>query len=231
MEKIRAANFSDAGRIKEIASRAGYVDYISRNVNTMLANGGMYLYEDKNVEGFLQARFRNICWISAIRVDPDYRRQGIAEKMIRHVEELGKAKGCKSYGALVTDDNTPSREMFRKLGYVEKEYYGTFLCEPSDLTEVKNWKIANEYLFLDWEIWEKNEAMKEIPGLKKFKDSNGNEYITSTEGFELIKLIKAPDYSEGENYITINKKILSENMIKEMKDVSTETFIFYQKII
>ena len=46
----------------------------------------MYVYEYGNVKGFAQAGFRKICWISAIRVDPEYRRHGVAEKLIRFRE-------------------------------------------------------------------------------------------------------------------------------------------------
>ena len=231
MELIRPATISDVEIIKDIASRAGYIDYISDNIERMLKDGGMYVYEDENVKGFAQAGFRKICWISAIRVDPEYRRHGVAEKLIRKIEEMGKERNCSAYGALVAEDNIASRSMFRKLGYVEIEQYISFMCEPLNLTEIHDFEIKEGNYLMDWEIWDKNELINNFSDLKVMKDSKGNEYIKSSDSYQMIKLVSKPDYSEGEAFLSINKKLLNDRIITEMKDIDSWTFIYYGKVI
>ena len=231
MELIRPATISDSEKIKDIASRAGYIDYISDNIERMLKDGGMYVYEYGNVKGFAQAGFRKICWISAIRVDPEYRRHGVAEKLIRKIEEEGKERKCRAYGALVAEDNIASRSMFRKLGYVEIEQYISFMCEPLNLTEIHDFDLRERNYLMDWEIWDKNEMIENFPDLKVMKDSKGNEYVKSSESYQMIKLVSKPDYSEGGAFLSINKRLLNDGIIKEMKDTDSWTFIYYGKDI
>lgn len=229
MELIRPANTSDRERIKDIASKAGYIDYISDNIDKMLNEGGLYVYEDGNVKGFLQAGFRNICWISAIRVDPEYRRHGVAEKLVRKIEEMGRERNCRSYGALVAEDNIPSRTMFRKLGYEEMNYYTTFMCEPLNMVQIGNYNLKEGNYFLDWEIFDRNELVNGFPDLRFMKDSKGNEYIENSGTYQMIKLVSNPDYSDGGSFLSIDKKLLNDDILNDMRDTSSWTFIYYVK--
>ncbi|MDW8031383.1 MAG: GNAT family N-acetyltransferase [Candidatus Bipolaricaulota bacterium] len=69
-------------------------------------------------------------WINRLAVDPRYRRQGLAQQLIKKAEEALTREGLIIVGALVEASNEPSLELFRKLGYEERRdivYFRKFL--------------------------------------------------------------------------------------------------------
>ncbi|MGB9713471.1 MAG: GNAT family N-acetyltransferase [Candidatus Bathyarchaeales archaeon] len=58
-------------------------------------------------------------WINRLAVDPDYRHRGIAKALIVEAEKTLRKRGIQIFCALIEEDNTESKELFRKCGYVE----------------------------------------------------------------------------------------------------------------
>ena len=58
-------------------------------------------------------------WINRLAVDPDYRRQGYAVRLIAASEALLCEQGIPVTAALVMSDNAASLALFQKAGYVE----------------------------------------------------------------------------------------------------------------
>jgi len=56
-------------------------------------------------------------WINRLAVHPDYRRRGIAKKLIEEAEKYLKKEGMKIICALIEDWNTASINLFQKSGY------------------------------------------------------------------------------------------------------------------
>ena len=56
-------------------------------------------------------------WINRLAVDPDYRRRGIAGRLIAEVEGKFNDLGIDIIAALIEDWNTASMETFERLGY------------------------------------------------------------------------------------------------------------------
>lgn len=56
-------------------------------------------------------------WINRLAVDPAYRRLGIAEQLISHVEEALEKHGAAIFAALIETPNKQSVGLFRKMGY------------------------------------------------------------------------------------------------------------------
>lgn len=56
-------------------------------------------------------------WINRLAVDPDYRRLGLATRLIRLCEEHFRGLGIDIWAALIEDWNTASLALFRHAGY------------------------------------------------------------------------------------------------------------------
>jgi ribosomal protein S18 acetylase RimI-like enzyme len=56
-------------------------------------------------------------WINRLAVDPDYRRQGVATRLIRLCEEHFRSQGIDIWAALIEDWNEASLALFRQTGY------------------------------------------------------------------------------------------------------------------
>jgi ribosomal protein S18 acetylase RimI-like enzyme len=73
-------------------------------------------------------------WINRLAVDPDFRRAGIADKLISEAENVLHKHGIRMFCALIDDDNKVSKQLFRKCGYKEHRDIVYFRKNPSDRT-------------------------------------------------------------------------------------------------
>jgi ribosomal protein S18 acetylase RimI-like enzyme len=60
-------------------------------------------------------------WLYTVAVNPDYQRQGIGSKLVRHAEKLLIAMGCLKINLQVRVSNAEVVEFYRKLGYLVEE--------------------------------------------------------------------------------------------------------------
>lgn len=56
-------------------------------------------------------------WVNRLAVLPDYRRRGIARRLVRAAERGLRARGMEIFAALIEGDNVASQGLFAKLGY------------------------------------------------------------------------------------------------------------------
>ena len=54
-----------------------------------------------------------------IFIDPEYHQQGLAEKMIRHLEALGRSEKMEVMTLRVVPKNKPAIKLYKKLGFEE----------------------------------------------------------------------------------------------------------------
>ena len=73
-------------------------------------------------------------WINRLAVDPDFRRMGVAEKLIAEAEKVLHKHGLRMFCALIDDDNKSSKQLFKKCGYKEHRDIVYFRKKPSDRT-------------------------------------------------------------------------------------------------
>ena len=63
-------------------------------------------------------------WINRLAVDPEYRRQGVASRLVTECERRLRRQGMEMFAALIDEGNRPSVALFRSLGYdVAKLHY------------------------------------------------------------------------------------------------------------
>ena len=62
-----------------------------------------------------------------VAVQTNYRRQGVAERLLRYVLDVGQQKGAQSANLEVRRDNLPARQLYEKFGFrevaVRRGYY------------------------------------------------------------------------------------------------------------
>ncbi|MDI6690886.1 MAG: GNAT family N-acetyltransferase [Candidatus Bathyarchaeota archaeon] len=58
-------------------------------------------------------------WINRLAVDPEFRFRGVAKALIVESEKILRKHGIRIVCALIEDYNTASKNLFKKLGYVE----------------------------------------------------------------------------------------------------------------
>ena len=56
-------------------------------------------------------------WINRVAVAPEYRRQGLAERLVRQVERHLRDMGIRITACLIEDWNKESMEFFERIGY------------------------------------------------------------------------------------------------------------------
>ncbi len=88
-------------------------------------------YKDTVLVGFValnnhqEEEYKDISWqydepclvVHRLQVDPIYRGQNIAYKLIQYAEHLAKDTGCKSIRLDTRCDNIPAIKLYEKLGY------------------------------------------------------------------------------------------------------------------
>ncbi|MCW8907409.1 MAG: GNAT family N-acetyltransferase [Sedimenticola sp.] len=68
-------------------------------------------------EGFSTFRCQPLLNIHDVVVVPEYRRQGVARKMLLEVERIARERGCCKLTLEVLEGNKPAREAYRDLGF------------------------------------------------------------------------------------------------------------------
>ncbi|MDQ4074188.1 MAG: GNAT family N-acetyltransferase [Thermoproteota archaeon] len=91
----------------------------------------------------------NSLWIEGIRVDRRYRNRGIASSLLHHVLQDGIQKGLEEACALVSFNNTPSRKLFEKHGFVAAGTFGYYNFNANKLMEIKGLDILNDPTSID----------------------------------------------------------------------------------
>lgn len=104
---------------------SGYFDYINVVGSKYLETGQVLVIERENIIGFLKIEELpdSSLWLSGIRVDPEFRRQGIADKLTEAAENITAIKGLHSVRMLIHSDNKASLRLAAKHSFRLEEVY------------------------------------------------------------------------------------------------------------
>ena len=93
-------------------------DYIQDVWDYWLSEGNLFLIEKQYPVGMCHAFFsKNQVWIEGIRIDSNFRRQGLASELVKYVESLAKEKQISFSFMLIDNENSLSLSMAKNLNY------------------------------------------------------------------------------------------------------------------
>lgn len=179
--RIRKATKSDWPRISEISKISGYNDYINHVGESYLDNGIVLVAEDKEIMGFCKADLLpdNSAWLGGLRVDPDYRRMGVAKKLTMNLIGETRKAGCKHARLLIEDGNVKSINLAEKVGFVRIKTYSFFEGGIDSNNYHQYEEHQKNYLNLGWEY----AFSEDFDALKygKFYRNDGNSFFRCEE--------------------------------------------------
>jgi len=117
--KIReATSFDRISVLKFCKDTFSWGDYIDKVWPSWLDEGNLFLFEKQSPLGICHAfYFQNQIWVEGIRIDPNFRRQKIASKLVTHAELIGKKTNALFSYMLIDTENKKSISMAHSLNY------------------------------------------------------------------------------------------------------------------
>jgi len=116
---IREANSSDKiSVLKFCKDTFSWGDYIDQVWDSWLSEGNLFLFEKQFQVGICHAFYsKDQTWIEGIRIDPHFRKQKIASKLVKYAESIGREKDTSFSFMLIDTENTSSLSMANSLDY------------------------------------------------------------------------------------------------------------------
>ncbi len=116
---IRDARASDKKHIVKFCQNTfSWGDYIPDVWDSWLSDGDLLVIEKKIPIGVCHGVFsKNQLWIEGIRINSDFRRQGLASNLIKRFESLASKKKISKVFMLIDTENYASLLMTQNLGY------------------------------------------------------------------------------------------------------------------
>jgi len=125
-------------------------DYISQVWDHWLNEGNLFVItRNQKPVALCHASMlkKNQVWIEGIRVKPEFRKKGLASKLIKNSESIGKKNSCKVSKMLIETNNKKSLSLAKKLNYIREKKLYLFSVVPKRVkfsTNVKFLKSGNK---------------------------------------------------------------------------------------
>lgn len=192
---IRKASHDDWPAISDISRRSGYEDYINRVGISYIDEGDVLVYEEDRIKGFAKIEYLpdNSVWFSGLRVDPNYWRSGIGQKLTEGSLGTAADRKCTAARLLVYEDNAKSLSLVEKMGFHLVEKYNFIYGIPdTEGFSINKSIIRHGFINLGWKF---ADASKMTPIKGSYYSLDGwNILETNERTFEIL--------SEGEQGIT-----------------------------
>lgn len=106
-------------------------DYIQDVWDYWLSESNLLVIENQYPVGVCHAFFsKNQVWIEGIRINSNFRRQGFASDLVRHIELIAKEKQILSSFMLIDTKNLPSLSMAKNLNYRISQTWNFYSLSP-----------------------------------------------------------------------------------------------------
>lgn len=136
---IREARRSDKSHVLKFCKNTfSWGDYIDDVWDYWFSEGLLFVAEEKFPVGLCHAVFfKDHAWIEGIRISPDFRRKGIASKMVQKIESIAQNRKIKSSFMLIDTKNKPSILMAKTLDYKIFQTWNFYSLSPKKNTKFK----------------------------------------------------------------------------------------------
>ena len=116
---IRQAISDDRSTVLEFCQNTfSWGDYIDQVWDHWLKHGTLLVYDTGRPVGMCHcSTTKSQMWFEGVRVSPDFRRQGIATKLLAHAEQIGIANNAYTSCMLVEYNNAASIAMAKSMKY------------------------------------------------------------------------------------------------------------------
>jgi len=126
-----ATSFDKIHVIKFCIDTFSWGDYIKDVWDFWLSEGLLFVTEINNPVGLCHAVFlKNQVWLEGVRVDSNFRRRGIASKMIKKIESIAKNQKIDSSLMLIDIENNASLLMAKNLNYKIYQTWNFYSLSP-----------------------------------------------------------------------------------------------------
>lgn len=184
---IREAKTSDKNSVLKFCKNTfSWGDYIDQVWDSWLSEGNLLVFEEKEPIGICHAFYSDDqIWIEGIRVDPIFRRQKIASKLVNYAEKIGKEKEISSSFMLIDTQNHSSLQMAISLNYDVFQTWNFYSLIPRkisnyevDFVNSKDLQLENYVRSWRWLPLNANTLSSLIKNKKIVKATiNGNDSI------------------------------------------------------
>ena len=208
-------------------------DYIHEVWDNWINEGNLIVVENEEIPiSMAHAGFypmEKMIWIEGIRVSEDFRKKGIAEKMIHHFESKAKSQEFKISRMLIASENNPSLTLAKKLEYQIISKWNYFSLESKQISQ-QNVILSNSCLFdckdLDTSKYNFIESWRWIPlsneRLKKLNSENKIFCQKTNNKTIALGIITESESFENTIILEILSGIEPENMIKFVQNLAYE---------
>ena len=208
-------------------------DYIHEVWDNWLNEGNLIVVDNNQIPiSMIHAAFypdEKLVWIEGIRVEKNFRKIGIAQKMISYIETTAKSKNYEISRMLIASENKPSLSLAKKIGYKIISKWNYFSLE-SKLTNEETGIISNSCMDCISHFEEKNfhfiESWRWIPLTdKRFKKLNLEKKIFCQKNHENITslgIITESKSFENKIILELISGTESKNIIKFTQNLARQ---------
>ncbi len=134
--EIRPMTHDDTGEIALIEKECFSAPWSQDGLISELSNDGAVFLTaviDGEIAGYMGMHIvLDECYIANVAVKPQFRRQGIADKLLSRAEKEAMDKGCAFISLEVRVSNAPAIALYEKRGYVSLGERKNFYSDPTE---------------------------------------------------------------------------------------------------
>jgi GNAT superfamily N-acetyltransferase len=213
-------------------------DYIQDIWNYWLSEGNLLIVEKEFPVGVIHAMLsNNQVWIEGIRINPNFRRQGLATKLVQHVELLAKENKIQFSYMLIDIENLSSLSLAKNLDYDIFQTWNFYTLIPQinngyeikfennfDQSKIPQYVKSWRWLILDKKTLSSFYQQKKIIFSDK-SDPVSIAILTDSEHFDKILVVTLISGSSSNtlNLISYIQNYGAENNYRKIQILTKET--------